>query len=227
MGRRTGGQADPEAQIEGHWRHTLGEVEKEQRRVRRDSQEQAQLAQEAKQMLFSVDQDQRQKEHTRRRNNPNAPVVLWLQGGPGASSLHGMFTEIGPFTIDEDLKVVPRADGDYSWNQKYSLLFIDNPVGVGWSWSDEACGPPGARWAIYAYIDICTHAGLCVVSGTHGTYIAHLAAASLGAASWQHRPLQRRFCQSALCQRVRRPSRSSCVAMCLNFYHNAPLYDTR
>ena len=69
--------------------------------------------------------------------NPNAPVVLWLQGGPGASSLHGMFTEIGPFTIDEDLKVVPRADGDYSWNQKYSLLFIDNPVGVGWSWSDD------------------------------------------------------------------------------------------
>ena len=70
-------------------------------------------------------------------NNPDAPVLLWLQGGPGASSLYGMFTEIGPFTIDANGEVVERSAAASSWNQHYSLLFIDNPVGVGWSWSDD------------------------------------------------------------------------------------------
>ena len=63
---------------------------------------------------------------------PDAPVLLWLQGGPGASSLFGMFTEIGPFDIDEAMQVAPRA---HSWNQDYSLLFLDNPLGTGFSFT--------------------------------------------------------------------------------------------
>lgn len=35
----------------------------------------------------------------------DAPILLWLNGGPGASSLFGMFTEIGPFDIDKDMAV--------------------------------------------------------------------------------------------------------------------------
>jgi len=68
--------------------------------------------------------------------NPDAPVVLWLQGGPGASSLFGMFTEIGPFTINADMEVVP-LNPEYSWNRNYSLLFLDNPVGAGYSFTDD------------------------------------------------------------------------------------------
>jgi len=62
--------------------------------------------------------------------NASAPVLLWLQGGPGASSMFGMFTEIGPFNIDQNMTAVPRA---VNWNQHYHLLFLDNPLGKSYS----------------------------------------------------------------------------------------------
>ncbi|KAM0869042.1 hypothetical protein ACQ4PT_040945 [Festuca glaucescens] len=56
------------------------------------------------------------------------PTVLWLQGGPGASGVgYGNFMEIGP--LDTDLK--PRAT---TWLNKADLLFVDNPVGTGFSY---------------------------------------------------------------------------------------------
>ncbi|KAK3761613.1 hypothetical protein RRG08_040308 [Elysia crispata] len=59
------------------------------------------------------------------------PLILWLQGGPGGSSTgFGNFQELGP--LDVDLK--PR---DTTWLQTASLLFIDNPVGTGYSYVDD------------------------------------------------------------------------------------------
>ena len=81
----------------------------------------------------------------------DAPVLLWLQGGPGASSLFGMFTEIGPFDIDEGMQVAPRA---HSWNRNYSLLFLDNPLGTGFSFT-VTCRHSNLA-AVSAYWDICT-----------------------------------------------------------------------
>lgn len=37
-------------------------------------------------------------------NPETAPVVLWLQGGPGGSSLFGLFVENGPIMVDKDFK---------------------------------------------------------------------------------------------------------------------------
>lgn len=65
-----------------------------------------------------------------------APVVLWLQGGPGASSLFGLFTENGPFEFEGD-KIKLR---EYRWNKKLNLIFIDNPVGTGFSFTDDEAG---------------------------------------------------------------------------------------
>ncbi|XP_037043900.1 venom serine carboxypeptidase-like isoform X2 [Bradysia coprophila] len=74
--------------------------------------------------------------HDSPENDDNRPVVLWLQGGPGSSSLFGLFTENGPFFINED-KISIRKN-PYSWHTKYNILFIDNPVGTGFSFTDAS-----------------------------------------------------------------------------------------
>lgn len=66
-------------------------------------------------------------------NDPeNAPVLLWLQGGPGASSMIGLFAENGPFKVKskKGLKVRP-----YSWTTTHSVIYIDSPVGTGFSFT--------------------------------------------------------------------------------------------
>ncbi|XP_051905680.1 retinoid-inducible serine carboxypeptidase [Hippocampus zosterae] len=64
-------------------------------------------------------------------NYQKFPLVMWLQGGPGASgSGFGNFAEIGPLTLD----LKPRNS---SWVQAANLLFVDNPVGSGFSYCDK------------------------------------------------------------------------------------------
>ena len=56
------------------------------------------------------------------------PLLMWLQGGPGASSTgYGNFAEIGP--LDIDLK--PRST---TWIKEANIVFVDNPVGCGYSY---------------------------------------------------------------------------------------------
>lgn len=69
------------------------------------------------------------------RNDPqNDPVVLWLNGGPGCSSMTGLFFELGPSSIDAQLKPVYNP---YAWNSNASVLFLDQPVNVGNSYSSK------------------------------------------------------------------------------------------
>ena len=62
--------------------------------------------------------------------NLSAPTIVWLQGGPGGSSLFGLFVENGPFKVDANSKLVPR---NTSWNEEANLLYFDQPVGTGFS----------------------------------------------------------------------------------------------
>lgn len=66
----------------------------------------------------------------------NAPVLLWLQGGPGASSLFGLFTELGPLVLKKD----GFATRKYHWALNAHLIFIDNPVGTGFSFTKNNIG---------------------------------------------------------------------------------------
>ncbi|KAL9445491.1 hypothetical protein AB3S75_018481 [Citrus x aurantiifolia] len=65
------------------------------------------------------------------------PLVLWLNGGPGCSSIaYGEAEEIGPFHIKPDGKTLYL--NPYSWNQVANILFLDSPVGVGFSYSNTS-----------------------------------------------------------------------------------------
>ncbi|KAL8236918.1 hypothetical protein R6Q59_017999 [Mikania micrantha] len=65
------------------------------------------------------------------------PLVLWLNGGPGCSSIaFGMAEEVGPFHVNKDGKSVYL--NPYSWNTVANLLFLDSPVGVGYSYSNTS-----------------------------------------------------------------------------------------
>jgi len=64
------------------------------------------------------------------------PVALWLNGGPGASSVeYGFWTEHGPFRLTGNGTTMELYD--YSWNQQTSMLYIEAPRGVGFSWSSD------------------------------------------------------------------------------------------
>jgi len=65
-------------------------------------------------------------------NAKDAPVLLWLQGGPGGSSLFGLFNENGPFQVLDNLEVVKRQT---SWTLTHHVIYIDNPVGTGFSFT--------------------------------------------------------------------------------------------
>lgn len=65
------------------------------------------------------------------------PLVLWLNGGPGCSSVgYGATQEIGPFLLDTsapDLTFNP-----FSWNQEANMLFLESPIGVGFSYTNTS-----------------------------------------------------------------------------------------
>ncbi|EOD41831.1 hypothetical protein EMIHUDRAFT_194378 [Emiliania huxleyi CCMP1516] len=62
----------------------------------------------------------------------DAPVLLWLNGGPGASSLLGFYEELGPFGISAAGDIEPRT---VNWNMDAHLLALDNPLGTGFSFT--------------------------------------------------------------------------------------------
>ncbi|CAN6992108.1 unnamed protein product [Brassica rapa subsp. trilocularis] len=69
-----------------------------------------------------------------RKKKKDAPVVIWLTGGPGCSSELAMFYENGPFKIDKNMSL---SWNEYGWDQVSNLLYVDQPVGTGFSYTTD------------------------------------------------------------------------------------------
>ncbi|KAJ3327448.1 hypothetical protein HDU91_004386, partial [Kappamyces sp. JEL0680] len=67
------------------------------------------------------------------RSQPQTdPLVLWLNGGPGCSSFTGLLMELGPCTVDRGSRSTTL--NPYSWNSNASVIFLDQPIGTGFSY---------------------------------------------------------------------------------------------
>ncbi|KAL1914924.1 uncharacterized protein VTP21DRAFT_7840 [Calcarisporiella thermophila] len=87
------------------------------------------------------------------RHNPKkAPFTVWLNGGPGCSSMIGLFEELGPCRVNEhgEAKV-----NKHSWNEASNILFLDQPAAVGFSYgTSDVNTTPKAGKDVYAFLQI-------------------------------------------------------------------------
>ncbi|KAL9682167.1 hypothetical protein QQ045_013960 [Rhodiola kirilowii] len=75
------------------------------------------------------------------RNSSINPLLLWLNGGPGCSSLgYGAMEELGPFRVNSDRKTLFR--NPYAWNNVANVIFLESPAGVGFSYSNTSSDIP-------------------------------------------------------------------------------------
>lgn len=58
-------------------------------------------------------------------------ILVWLNGGPGCSSLNGLTKENGPLHFSGD-STTPSANPN-SWTRLANVLYIDQPIGTGFS----------------------------------------------------------------------------------------------
>ncbi|PIN25107.1 Serine carboxypeptidases (lysosomal cathepsin A) [Handroanthus impetiginosus] len=68
-------------------------------------------------------------------NGHKRPLLLWLNGGPGCSSIgYGQSEELGPFFPQKDKPELKYNNN--TWNKAANLLFLESPVGVGYSYTN-------------------------------------------------------------------------------------------
>ena len=82
------------------------------------------------------------------KKNEDEKLVVWLNGGPGCSSMIGMMHEHGPFTIETDLDYLSSnytkdsvpiglkyklKNNPYSWNEVANILYVEQPIRTGFS----------------------------------------------------------------------------------------------
>ncbi|XP_044489160.1 serine carboxypeptidase-like 17 isoform X1 [Mangifera indica] len=77
------------------------------------------------------------------RSPKQDPLFLWLTGGPGCSSFSGLVYEIGPlsFNYANSSRTKPQFSlNPYSWTKVANIIFLDQPIGTGFSYAKNWTG---------------------------------------------------------------------------------------
>ncbi|XP_023764075.2 serine carboxypeptidase-like 50 [Lactuca sativa] len=86
------------------------------------------------------------------------PLVIWLQGGPGCSSMIGNFYELGPWrvtaSVKQNVEHLSLEPNPGSWNRIFGLLFLDNPIGTGFSIASTSEEIPRDQHAVARHLFI-------------------------------------------------------------------------
>eukprot|EP01032_Pedospumella_encystans_P009102 gene9102-10747_t len=67
-------------------------------------------------------------------------VIFWTNGGPGCSGLLGLYTEFGPWRAGSNLTLIRNP---FTWVKHANIVFLEQPVGVGFSYSTETISRTG------------------------------------------------------------------------------------
>jgi cathepsin A (carboxypeptidase C) len=102
--------------------------------------------------------------------------MLWLNGGPGCSSSTGLLFELGPCAISDEGR--NTTHNPHSWNSKANIIFLDQPVAVGYSFAKDDSSvntTPVAASDVWAFLQL-----FLVRHPKYANASFHLAAESYG-----------------------------------------------
>lgn len=99
----------------------------------------------------------------------DAPLTVWINGGPGSSSMIGLFQELGPCSVNSNGTVV---NNPYAWNNASNMIFIDQPATTGLSYTKLVPGyvDPSTESLVVLPNQTCPE--YAQAYGTCGTYSA-------------------------------------------------------
>ncbi|KAJ2001697.1 hypothetical protein H4R26_003996 [Coemansia thaxteri] len=91
----------------------------------------------------------------RKAKREDAPIVLWMNGGPGCSSFTGLLMELGPCRVEEGGKTT--STNEFAWNDQAHVIFLDQPLNVGYSYGKDVFNSMAAGKDVYSFLQLFYH----------------------------------------------------------------------